>query len=909
MAQDHNNVVYVSYDKGIKIYDGSRWQTLLIPNTYLTRILYFDGTDRVYVGGFDFFGYINRNPLGQYEFINLTPQEKPPQFASIWGIVSCEDRIFFRALNHVFAYDPASGDIHSWSFVGRLGDIACFNNRTLLQDRSTGMKELSVNEWLDSPIKLQDNSLIYELEVLENKEVFIHSLTNNWRLIKSNQIKPISFSGQLPELGTFASSMALGGNQVVMGGKDGALTFLDFNNFSSESFKLSNGRISAITQANDGGLLILSNLKIYHLSWPSPWRIQDSSTGLSSNIYDITMWNGQLYATSSGGVFVEDSNQSTQQHFKQLNWTNQEAWNLLPLNADEILLADSHYAYLINDEGKQALTDVIYPRYFQVSKHNPNHIYMHTELDTRLLVRQGSDWSNWVVAEGKPSSVIELAQDTLLITTVDGRFFKVLINQNFNAVEANIDMSNQPNISAKAMTELQLFEGPGEKLFAATSENYYQFRDDQFIESDLMGLAAVLPPAELSSMRLKDGDDFWALSATRIFNLDAQNKWQTIDATPFIQGGINDIEFLREQIKLPANSMVLSYLINQPRKADKAHGAMMVTAAQLNPKDGAPPINLPIDGPQQRVFGSDDGSLTIQFSFTDIKNAAATQYQYRLKGHNSQWSPYSKNTQASFMELPAGDYGFEVRALDVDGQTHSSQTLPFVVEPVWYLSNWAKLLWTLLTVGMFFLLMQLFLRWREQKHEEQKLALKAIIDEKTQALKLANEALQDLAYQDSLTGLSNRLFLDKYINKLISSDIHDLAVVMMDMDHFKKYNDTYGHLAGDHLLSKFAESLQTLIKREQDLVARYGGEEFLIIMPQSEAGYVLQAAETIRSHTEQQEEKTTISIGIAFTSEQQTVDAAKDIFALIDLADQALYQAKTTGRNQVVVYQAETTTA
>ncbi len=782
MTQDHNNVIYVSYEKGVKIYDGSRWHTLLIPNTYLTRILYFDQKDRVYVGGFDFFGYIKRNSYGQYEFIDLTPKENPTQFASIWSIASCEERIFFRALNHVFAFNPKSGGIHSWSFVGRLGDIACFNNRTLLQDRSTGMKELSVNEWYDSPIKLVDNSLIYELEILENKQIFIRSLSNNWRTIKNNEIKPIRFETQLPELGSYASSLTLGDNKVVLGGKSGSLTFLDFNTYTTESFKLSSGRISAITQANDGGLLILSNLKIYHLSWPSPWRIQGSATGLSSDIYDITTWNDQLYATSSAGVFVEDSNQSTQQHFKQLDWTNQEAWYLLPLNADEILLADSHYVYLISNQGKQAITEVIYPRVFQVSKHNPDHIYMHTELDTRLLVKNGEVWSNWVVATGKPSSIIEVASDTLLITTVDGRFYKVLINHNFDGVEATIEMSNQDNISPQGMTELQMFEGPGNKLFAATLEGYYQFRDEQFIESDLMGLANMLPPAELSSMRLENGDDFWALSATKIFNLDAQNKWQIIDATPYIKGGINDIEFLPEEIKLAANSMILSYLVNPAINPEKPNGKMLITAAQLNTDDKSAPIDVPLNSDKTYIFGSADGSLTIQFSFTDIKNSATTNYQYRLKGHNNQWSPYSKNNQASFMELPAGEYGFEVKALDIDGQTHTSQTLSFIVEPVWYLTSWAKLLWLMLSAGFLFMIMKVMLKWRENIHEEQKLALKATINEKTHELKLANLALQNLAHKDSLTGLSNRLYLDKYIKDLIKNRVNEVAVIMMDMD-------------------------------------------------------------------------------------------------------------------------------
>ncbi|KAA3640372.1 MAG: hypothetical protein DWP95_08745, partial [Proteobacteria bacterium] len=114
LVQDHNNVIYISHEKGVKVFDGSRWQDINIPDTYLTRMLYFDGVDRVYVGGFDFFGYINRNQYGIYQFTNLTPNKPHIEFASIWDIMACDKRIFFRALNHVFALNPKSGEINSW---------------------------------------------------------------------------------------------------------------------------------------------------------------------------------------------------------------------------------------------------------------------------------------------------------------------------------------------------------------------------------------------------------------------------------------------------------------------------------------------------------------------------------------------------------------------------------------------------------------------------------------------------------------------------------------------------------------------------------------------------------------------------------------------------------------------------
>jgi len=905
MAQDHNNVIYLSYDNGLKIFDGNRWHTVLIPDTILTRKLMVDDDGTVYVGGFDFFGRVERNALGQYVFVNLTPNNSAIKFASIWEIINCQGLIYFRALNHVFQYAPDSGNINSWSFEGRLGDIICLQNEVWLQDRSTGMKVLQDGVWAASPIQLQDNSLIFDFLTLDDGRVFIHSQTDNWRVITGNEVQPITFDTPLPPLGSFSRSMTLPDNQVVMGSKNGTLTFLDFEAFTAQSFQLSNDWISAIIRANDGGLLILSNFTIYHLTWPSPWRIQDHTAGLSSDLFDVAVWNDRLYASSRAGVFMEVAHQQSGQdkNFQRLDWTHQEAWNLLPLNDDEILFAESHRAYLIKaDHTKQALTDVIYPRVLQASKFHAEMIYVHTELDTRLLVRQEGQWHDWVVAPGKPRNVIELEADTLLITTVDGRFFKVILNDSMDAVEATVEMHNQARIPASEIAQLTLYEGPNNTIYGVGKDAYYQFIDNQLVSADLHGLKTLVRPAQLSNMGLSPTGQFWVSSSSRIHLLDDQNQWLTIDASDHIQGGIYDVEFMANQIKISANSVILSYLLNHSQTSTPVSGKMLITAASLTPKDGSGPVAYPVTGSTPFTIAADVGGLTIQYSFTDIKHQAATQYQYRLVGHNNQWSPYSQNTQASFLELPAGDYAFEVRAKDINGQDHISPQLSFIVEPHGYLPPLAKTPWLIGMLVMLWWLLKAFVWGRERKHEEQKQALKAIINDKTQALKLANEALQDLAHKDPLTGLSNRLYLDQYINELIENQVSQLSVIMMDMDHFKRYNDTQGHLAGDQLLEKFARSLLTRVKRRQDLVARYGGEEFLMIMPDSDQPYTLMAAENIRSHTENQAEKTTVSIGVTFADTGHTIQSAKDVFALIDQADKALYEAKTTGRNQVVVY-------
>ncbi|NTW06129.1 MAG: diguanylate cyclase, partial [Peptococcaceae bacterium] len=131
-----------------------------------------------------------------------------------------------------------------------------------------------------------------------------------------------------------------------------------------------------------------------------------------------------------------------------------------------------------------------------------------------------------------------------------------------------------------------------------------------------------------------------------------------------------------------------------------------------------------------------------------------------------------------------------------------------------------------------------------------------------------------------------------------------ISIIMCDIDHFKIYNDTYGHIEGDECLRKVAATLSKTLRRPADMVARYGGEEFVVILPNTDLNGAMSIAETLRSEIEAENidhinskvsNKVTISLGVASVIPVESLDAK----ALLDCADQALYKAKESGRNRV----------
>jgi diguanylate cyclase (GGDEF)-like protein len=168
------------------------------------------------------------------------------------------------------------------------------------------------------------------------------------------------------------------------------------------------------------------------------------------------------------------------------------------------------------------------------------------------------------------------------------------------------------------------------------------------------------------------------------------------------------------------------------------------------------------------------------------------------------------------------------------------------------------------------------------------------------------ERLEQLAATDSLTGLFNRRYFQQALTREVSRAERRgsrVALMMLDIDHFKPLNDTYGHTVGDVVLKKVAEILSKDV-RKGDVLARYGGEEFVILL--SEASYqgIKEIAERIRKsiaaatiHPAGPRKRVTVSVGWALYP-----DDTKETDKLVELADRALYFAKDTGRNQVAGY-------
>jgi len=191
----------------------------------------------------------------------------------------------------------------------------------------------------------------------------------------------------------------------------------------------------------------------------------------------------------------------------------------------------------------------------------------------------------------------------------------------------------------------------------------------------------------------------------------------------------------------------------------------------------------------------------------------------------------------------------------------------------------------------------------ERKLAEQK------IKELVQQLEIEKNIAQHNSITDSLTGLANRRYFDEALRTEFSRSKRSgstLSLIMLDVDYFKKFNDSYGHLAGDDCLRQIGTTLKAIVARAPDIVARYGGEEFVVILPETVAPGAEALAERIREAIEalaiphsasDTSDFVTVSLGVV-TVYTTSLESPEQVVAL---ADEAMYCAKNGGRNRIAV--------
>ncbi len=279
--------------------------------------------------------------------------------------------------------------------------------------------------------------------------------------------------------------------------------------------------------------------------------------------------------------------------------------------------------------------------------------------------------------------------------------------------------------------------------------------------------------------------------------------------------------------------------------------------------------------------------------------------EFKLSGATSRWIRLPAEQRISLNNLPSGEHVLEVRGATSNSPWSKPIRLRIYMAPKPWESLWAYAAYlAALVLVAIYLVRRVKLERIRQEADRAK--LESLVRARTEELMHANEKLATLSSTDSLTGLWNRRHFDEVLSNewlRCKRGGHSLALMMLDVDWFKQFNDTYGHQAGDDCLRVVASELSAHARRGGDFAVRYGGEEFALAVPEVDVRKMRQLAEAVREaikrraieHAKSPIGVVTVSIGVAAVRPANAGSAE----SLVRAADKALYRAKDLGRDRV----------
>jgi len=293
--------------------------------------------------------------------------------------------------------------------------------------------------------------------------------------------------------------------------------------------------------------------------------------------------------------------------------------------------------------------------------------------------------------------------------------------------------------------------------------------------------------------------------------------------------------------------------------------------------------------------------LVFRLANLHYENRQAFRYRFRLLGVDDHWNE-SVQPEVRYAALPGGDYRFQLVTIDTEtGEQSSPAELAFSIAPPWWRSRLVYGLCVVVTLGAFWA----FHRFRLRVLRRREARLATLVRERTRELEASREEMRVRALKDGLTHCWNRVATMEIIGREMEKCLRSgdgFALVLLDLDYFKRINDTHGHLAGDAVLVEVARRLKSAV-RPYDAVGRYGGEEFIVVLPglrlPADAGRIDALRAIVRTEPVDIGAGNTLAVTASFGVVSFTSDMKTNTTELLGLADQALYRSKNEGRDRI----------
>ncbi|MCB1605493.1 MAG: diguanylate cyclase [Xanthomonadales bacterium] len=891
--------ILVANADGVLRYFGGHWSKLDLPLMNTARSLAVAEDGQIYVGGYHHFGRLARGMDGQYLFEDLDdlffPDRRGAPLAEIWETLADPDGVYFGTNSELF-WVGADNSHKRWTIPGS-GSAASYRVGEEIWVRREGGTLLALRDDQLS-VLLEDVPRMTWIGQQRDGRVLALMHDGSFNVLEDGKLSPlaVAVSAELGESSPYCV-LLLADDSLLVGTLSGEVFWFSHDLQLRQRWPISPFPILSMGTDWENGLWLATDNEVIRLNLSERWSLLGPDRGYRGTLLDGGVYAGEVLLATSMGLYRDAGGGSMELVGPEGAETRDT--EAVPGGA---LVATGNGVYQRSEGRYELVTEDANALYLILSRRHPDIAYAIEDAGLLILGQKDGRWSESSRIIDPAYRFVSLVEDrsgALWAGQVGDDPMRIQLTPDGRGV---IDATRQnTGLQRSVGADSNTFGFAGE-IYASTDEGIYRWAGDRFLADSLHGLDRLVANRLTEILVDECGPgQVYAATSRQLFHWTDQ-AWHPL---PLMDGqvqGVVGFDCGGGDDHFITTWSGLARLRADSEAPVGRSAAPTLESVQVSQGDTEIRLALLPEQPPQVP-----AAATVRFRFALPSFDRGWRMQSRLSPQDAFWTDDPGLGLREFSAQSPGEFEFQVRALRDQSPAAEVLRYRFVVVPRWWQTGWAMLAAMLLL----FVVIALIVRWRLKRLESQNRNLEQTVKERTASLEArsseledANQRLRELADQDGLTGVANRRRLEHDLEVAFVQAAQaeaNLALLMIDLDHFKQFNDRYGHLRGDDELRRAAQLMQRALDWPGGLLARYGGEEFVVMLPGADLNQALAQAAAIRStlaHDDPQQHRLTVSIGLS----ERRSHHAPSANALLEQADQALYLAKGGGRDRVEIF-------
>lgn len=770
VTQDHRGLIYVANNDGILEYDGESWR--LIPtatNTFVRSLTTAeDGT--VYAGTVGDFGMLRPDSMGVMRYTSLFDRipEAHHSFKDVWGTHATAEGVYFQAKERLFRWDDA--EMAVWTSEEGFHTSFVVRDTLYVRDFEAGLLRM-VDDSLQAVPGGQQfaDTPVHAMVPLPDGRILVGTNREGLYVYDGQHITPFATEAQpfLDEYELYHGS-ALPDGHIALATIGGGVIIIDRGGrlvrVLGPSAELPDGVVHHVYQDREGGLWMAFNSSgLARADVVSPLSMFDQRLGLDGLVYSIERHQDRLYVATGSGLFVLEPQPLVRRARQSEQHTAFRRVDGIPIAWDAestphgLMVATDRGVFLVQGDEHEQLTQGTRhaARTVEVSEQHADWFFIGERQGLMALHRSPEGWEQHPVAavEEEIHSLVEGPSGALWLNPMQGGVLRLQFEEHPStaATTERFQQGALPDgfnrvtkiagellvISEHGVFDVRRQGGERNAVHEGDPTTYNFVRDDRFQVDD--------NEQPLLSLFEAETGDVWMLRGERTYRGQRQPggtyRWHEIAALHFPKAEENPLFIDADDVVWMGNGQeLIRYDAQQTKKETRpllVHIRQVTTLQDQQVLYGGTPSTMRTDSSEAQVqvpYQSND--LRFDFAAPQFGNIAPVEYQYRLEGHDAEWSAWQANTNVVYSSLTEGKYVFHVRARTQAGTMSPVAALAIAVQPPWYRTGWAYAVYA----GLLFALGLGYRRYRRLMEESERAKEQA---KELERERMANERLQE----------------------------------------------------------------------------------------------------------------------------------------------------------------------